>query len=235
MGDDIAKSIGPAYVPYKTFSNFIGHLREHGVPSQIDRTVVPNLSGSAQAMLFSSLRFLKLMDEQFRPTSRLHELVDAQGDQQRELLKDIVENAYSFLAKNSIDIKKATLKQIEEEFSEAGLGGSTIDKAVAFFLTAAKEAGIDLSSHLKPKRFRSSEGQASRRNPKRKVRAVQSADESDERRGGALPPGTEKFEIPLPGKPNASIVLPQNLSPEDWTMLKGILELYAKRLIEANE
>ncbi len=236
MADDSGVKTGPAYVPYKSFRNFINNLADIGIPARIDRSVVSNLSGSTQAMLLSALRFLKLTDDEGKPTKKLHELVEA-GDKYGEVLAGVLTGAYPFLAEKGLDITKATLHQLEEQFKDYGLGGSTVDKAVAFFLTAAKDAGLSLSQHLKPKRFRSGDAHKAkaRAGAKKRTRGhTNDADEEDDGVSYAAPEGTEKFEIPIPGKPAAVVMLPKNLSQEDWEMLQGILGLYAKRLLAAD-
>ncbi len=49
-----------------------------------------------------------------------------------------------------IDLKRATGSQVHEAFRKKNVQGSTAIKAIAFFLAAAKEAGIEVSKHVKP-------------------------------------------------------------------------------------
>lgn len=39
----------------------------------------------------------------------------------------------------------------------------------------------------------------------------------------------EKFSIPLPGKPSATVIVPKGLDADDWEMLKAMMETYVKR------
>ena len=54
------------YTSYRTFNTFIEDLREHGVPSRIDRSVLPRFSGVVGGQLMHALRFLGLIDDEGR-------------------------------------------------------------------------------------------------------------------------------------------------------------------------
>ncbi|MGE5534965.1 MAG: hypothetical protein ACM3W7_05565 [Acidobacteriota bacterium] len=43
-------------------------------------------------------------------------------------------------------------------------------------------------------------------------------------------PTGERFHIPIPGKKSALIVVPRNLTPDDWDMLQTMLKAYIARL-----
>ena len=51
---------------------------------------------------------------------------------------------------NDIDIERATTKIVADRFKEQGINGDTVRKAITFFQHAAKEAGMQISPHLKP-------------------------------------------------------------------------------------
>ena len=69
----------PPYTSYRTFRTFIDDLREHGVPSRIDRSVLTRFSGVVGSQLMHALRFLGLIEDDGRPTPRLRELVTRMG------------------------------------------------------------------------------------------------------------------------------------------------------------
>ena len=66
----------PPYVSYKALMKFIETLRR-GIPSQIDRSLMRNLSGTMQTQMLTALRFLKLIDQQGHPEPILSRLVSA--------------------------------------------------------------------------------------------------------------------------------------------------------------
>lgn len=39
----------------------------------------------------------------------------------------------------------------------------------------------------------------------------------------------ERFEIPLPGKPSAVVIVPKDLNADDWEMLTAMMAIYVKR------
>jgi len=150
----------PAYVPYKTFVNFLDGLKI-SVPSRIDRSVVRSLSGAIQSQLLTSLRYLRLIDDKGIPSDMLTRLVASEGKDREKALAEMLRVSYPFLFQ-SFDLQRATGRQVEEKFVAAGAGGETVRKCMAFFLAAAKHAGITVSPHIKmPSRARAA-GQRTR-------------------------------------------------------------------------
>ncbi|MBI2412749.1 MAG: DUF5343 domain-containing protein [Deltaproteobacteria bacterium] len=144
------KSI-PPYLPYKTFSNFIERLKV-GVPSRIDRSLMGSFSGAAQAQLLSTLKYLGLISPNGIPTEGLKNLVNSEGPSRVKNLHDIVKTAYPFLFENDIDLTRITSKHLQELFENAGgITGGTVRKCIAFFVAISKEAGVELSPHIKVK------------------------------------------------------------------------------------
>ena len=137
----------PPYVPYRSFKNFIDGLKQ-GMPSRIDRSVMPSMSGAMQSQLTAALRFLGLITANGLPTEGLSRLVNSEGPERLKTMSLMLHGSYPFLFQG-FNLKTATPRMVEEQFAEAGASGGTIDKCVNFFMSAAKEAEIDLSPHLK--------------------------------------------------------------------------------------
>jgi len=142
----------PPYAPYRSFRNFIDSLKQ-GIPSRIDRSVMPSMSGALQSQLQATLRYLGLISVTGQPTQSLSVLVNSEGPERSKALHDLLLKAYPFLFTH-FDVKTATPRMVDEQFANEGASGGTIDKCVVFFLSAAKEAGIELSPHLKMNRQR---------------------------------------------------------------------------------
>jgi hypothetical protein len=106
------------------------------------------MNGSNQSSLISALKWFSLIDDAGAHGARLETLVGA-GDNTGEVLRGMLPTAYGFMSDGSIDVGRATGAQLEEKFRAYGLSGQTITKAMAFFLSACKEAGIALSTHIK--------------------------------------------------------------------------------------
>lgn len=224
MNDKDTKSKPPAYVPYKTFSNFINGLNENGMPAQIDRSIMGGMSGSAQSSIIGSLEFLRLVTSTGEPTKELHQLVESKEDERGPLLRPVLERSYPFLFSGAIDLKRATTKQIEEAFRSQGVTGSTVVKGIAFFLAAAKAAGIQISPHVKTPTL-------ARSTPKRSgATASQSGNSDTPPDDYEVPPGMRPLKLPLLGKQDVVLLLPEDFDEEDWKFLKPILEAYITRM-----
>lgn len=147
------KKVIPPYLSHKTFNSFIEGLRT-GIPARIDRSVMPSLSGTAQAHLLHALRYLNLIDSEGRPTENLNKLAVAQDAEKQRLLREILTSAYPFVCNGSIDLERCTGKQIDEAFATTGASSETLRKSLAFFMATAKQAGMQLSPHIKRARKR---------------------------------------------------------------------------------
>lgn len=145
------EKIAPPYLPYATLKNFLDNLRV-GIPGQIDRSVMRSLSGSAQSMLIGALRYFDLVNGDGKPSAALHKLVNAEGDERKKLIRDLLKSKYPFLFGEEVSLENATPRQVHTAFENAGVSGDTVRKAVVFFLSAAKDADLPMSPHLKVRR-----------------------------------------------------------------------------------
>lgn len=137
----------PPYLSHKTFTNFLEGLRK-GVPARIDRSVIGSLSGTAQAHLLQTLRYLNLINAESVPTENLNRLAAAQGPDRQELLKELLTAAYPFVFNGGVDLEKCTSKQFEELFAKTGASGETLRKTLTFFMGVSKDAGVKLSPFI---------------------------------------------------------------------------------------
>jgi len=136
----------PPYVPYRTFLAFLETLR-HGVPSHVDKSVLRSMSGGIQGWLKASLKSMKLIDQANVPQALLRELAASEGVRRTQVLKRVFETTYGFL-EQSVDLQTTTPAKLEAAFVAAGANGDTVRKAMAFMLSLAKDAEIQLSPHL---------------------------------------------------------------------------------------
>ncbi len=138
-----AQRIAP-YLPFKTFLSAIEAL-EQVVPKKIDRTLWRSQSGLTQGLIMSAFRFFALIDEKDQPTVALQRLVENKAER-KSIIAKMVEKAYpTILAR---DLTKLTPKLLEDEMGNYGVTGTTKQKAVSFFLQAAKFAELPLSPFL---------------------------------------------------------------------------------------
>jgi hypothetical protein len=223
----IEKTNLPAYISPSFFSSFITGLRETHIPLQIDRSVMPKASGSQVSAMLASLRFLSLIDANGTPTALLNQLVEADDGQRPTVYKKMLDAAYGFLLNEGLDLSKASGAQVAQKFRDQGVAGSTLAKSIGFFLAVAKEAGIKVSPHIRPPAVPKSDGKKSSRQGARQSEEEEEAEESFTPDSSGE---TQRFQIPIPGKPSAIFVIPKDLEHEDWEMLKTMLNAYIARL-----
>jgi len=136
----------PPYIPYKTFENFLNGLAEATVPTQIDNSLLRNMSGSTRSGLVVALRYFGLVDQNSITYPALEKLAHAKADERKAQLAGLLSSSYGFL--KNMDLKRSTPQQLAEAIGLEGASGGTRDKAVAFFLKAAEAAGVEVSPHI---------------------------------------------------------------------------------------
>ena len=153
---ELPKKSVPPYVSYKTLINFLDNLKSQAIPQRLDRSVriFQSMSGAVQGQLKLALEYLKLITENGDTTTALENLVHSDGIQREQALKSVLMPAYPFIFENGLELERATHRQLEDRFALTSATGETLRKCVAFFLNAAKGAGIKLSPHFKKVRSR---------------------------------------------------------------------------------
>lgn len=143
----------PPYIAYKTLQTLLGDLKVHGLPPQMDRSVLTRFSGGVQGQLMIALRVLGLLDDKNVPTPKLAGLVAAYDtDGYSSALRTLVEETYPYVL--SIDLTSATPSMFTKAFSEAtGAGEESLRKCRAFFLAAARDAGISIGARIEKAKF----------------------------------------------------------------------------------
>jgi hypothetical protein len=137
----------PPYIAFRTLQNLIERMANEGIPGRIDSTYLDNLAGGYQAQVFSALRSLGLMGEDRKPLGPLTALV-TQKDRREELMGELVNRVYPYAVVLGED---ATHGQLEEAFRDnaPNLGTHAREKAITFYMHAAKYAKLPLSKHFK--------------------------------------------------------------------------------------
>jgi hypothetical protein len=152
MADDTI-TVSPPYSTYRQITNVFNNLKDTKVPSRIDRSLFGNMSGGTAYSLLSSLKFLKLTDNDGVPQPLLREIVVADEAARKPLIHQMLAAAYPPLMDGPINLAEASGGQFDELLREEyGIKGSTVDKVAAFFLAAAEDAGVALSPHLKKRK-----------------------------------------------------------------------------------
>ena len=138
----------PPYVPYRTFRTFLEFLLEmDAIPDRIDRSVWGSrFSGNSGTQLMTALKVLKLVDAGGRPMPALEHLVYAEGEERRTLLRGILQDYYSPVFE--LDLARATRNQFRTAFRSFGAREGVLTKCEAFFVQAARDAGVQLSQYV---------------------------------------------------------------------------------------
>ncbi len=225
------KVAAPPYVSFKTLTSFLNELRDLGhVPMQVDRTLMPKQSGSVINEILSAMRFLGLIDTgKGVPTPQYNDFVMATEAERKVAWVKILKEPYAFIFKaDNFDIERATGQQVNDLFRARNVNGSTLSRAIAFFLSAAKEAGIKVSPSVKPPPVQKN---TVAKTKKEKDSTPSADDPPNDRNPASLQPpeGVHRFELPIPGKASVIVWIPKELDGDDWDMFRDMFNLYVKR------
>lgn len=232
MSKPAEKGLTPAYGSFKTLVSFTNDIKDLGhIPLRIDRTQMTKLSGAAAKELLATLRFLAMVQgEKAEPTPFFEAFVNGSDDERRDLLSKAIHSSYSFLFNTpGFHLERATGGQVAELFREHGNGisGSTLQRAISFFLTAAKEAGLKVSPSIKPPKA----ANTGTRPKREKKNDVHQPPPPHDPLGlnDPPPPGIHRFELPIPGKPSVQVLVPDSMDGADWDMLSQMFSIYVTR------
>lgn len=220
------KPATPPFTSYSSYINFLNQLREHGtVPTRIDKTLMSKSSGSQISATMAALKYLGQIDEAGKPSEQFKKLVLGTEDDRKPLLAALLKERYQFLFDDvGFNIEQATSGEMAEKFRALEINGSTVTRTIAFFLAAAKEAGIKVSPHIKPPPAPKG---AAKKSPKAKELTGNQLPQEEE--DDASDPDVERFEIPIPGKSSVKVMVPSDLDADDWEMLQSMITVYIKR------
>lgn len=217
MAEEARGSI-PPYTTYASFKNLLADLRDEGMPSHVTRSVMKG-SNSAKATMTSSLKSMGLIDDEMTPSPLFVSLVESSDDEYPARLHALLRRTYSFLLDDSVDLANTTTEIVAKKFQEAGAGGSTVSKGMAFFLAAAREAGLEVSPRVKPP---VSPKNSARKRARPSLPAGRGQGDENKNGGGQnadaniLPgEGMERITVPLRGLADGVIYFPQQLEKDD--------------------
>jgi hypothetical protein len=225
----------PPYISFRTLTGFAQKLKETTVPGRIDSSVLRSYAGSVARQLVLTLKWLQLIDGNGATNDRLKKLVAVFGTPEwKKVLWDLIHEVYQPVIGN-LDLETGTHQQLLEAFRKVGADGVVLERAVAFFLAALKETGRTVSPHFndRPRRPRAPNGRKKQK-PKKDDDDLDLEEEDEEgggdQEGSTKPSRRAKFEINVPGKRHATIVLPADVSSDDWTMIDIMMKAYVARL-----
>jgi hypothetical protein len=188
----------PVYLSFKTFQSSVASLREHGLPSKLDRSVWSTRSGLDQTQILSAFRFLDFVDGQSNTQQRLRDLVATKenSDEEKKILAAILKERYAKVF--ALDLKSATPLQFNEAIGSYGATGTTRDRSVRFFIKAAKHCGIELSKRL-TKAVASRSNSSSTKTANRRARSKSSNRQSNNEGTSQESTAMKTVTLPLAG------------------------------------
>lgn len=215
-----------------TLENFTGKLKATVVPPVIDSSLTQSMSGGMAGALMSALKFLGLIDQAGNVREPLKKLVAAYDTPQwPAVLGDIVDAAYADVVEE-LDLASATPSMLDDKFRKnSKASGQVLDKAVRFYLAALEKMERPVSPHFKTRKVRPSGSRKPARNAPLKVPTRKVDDPATD---PMIPIDMQQIKLPLIGKSDVILVLPQDFDIQDWAFLKPILEAYIKRLVGAD-
>lgn len=128
------------------FERFLAIIQRQN-PSVIDTAFLSQIAPSNEGKLLSQLKYLKVIDEQGKPTTLLS-LLNLVGEEQKKGFQQMVEESYSELL-SEVKIERAVADDLVNFFIRKY--AYTRDKAMyasKFFLYLAEKGSLQLSSEL---------------------------------------------------------------------------------------
>jgi hypothetical protein len=226
-GNDM-KPITPPYLPFKTFLGFLDTMKATAVPQRIDNSILGRFSGTLKTQLRGALRFYEMIDDAGVVTERMRILVAARGTPQwQNQYSDTILHAYNKII-GDLDLDTGTLQQLKECFRAAGVEGSVLIKSVRFYLSALDDSGLTYSPHFKARMLSTGVRSTPRAKPKSVAQSEGAAAEAgkgyDVRE--EAPKGMQRFALPLKGRSDAVIVVPNDMKDSEWQMIDAYVRMY---------
>jgi len=214
------------YMSYATLTNFLDNKIGGGaVPPRIDRPFLDNYAGSVQLLLIATLKTIGLIDESNNVLEPLRVAVRSPESRQA-VLRSWAEQFY----REQIDLaaRSATAQMLWESFSRHGFNGSTLRRAVIFYLASADDLQLPVSAFFKAPKAPSSPRRAAPDKKPRDWGAEQPSPHEDHHGPETTPPlaGTETRVVHL-GSPGKVTVMVQvrwlDLPATTFTKLREII------------
>lgn len=184
----------PPYVAYSTLLTLFKELKDNGLPPQLDKSVLKRFAFGIQGQLKMALRSLGMLDGD-KPTPRLKAFVDGyETDEFGPLLLTVLKEVYPYVF--ALDLSTATPTMLADAFKgEGGVKGEdSLRKCRAFFMHAAKAAGVEFGPRLLAPGSapRSPSGSVKRKSkPKAKVEQPDQPDTGGGGGGGGTKPNSD--------------------------------------------
>lgn len=221
--------------PYVSFSTFLTGIEalQQGVPEVLDKSVWrSSMNGTAQNHTMSAFRYFGLIDDDRRVQEKLKIIVHDK-DNRKQRIHELLEESFPeivALARNN-----GTVPQLNAAMERYGVKGTTIPKAITFFLKAAQYADLPISPNWKNlTRSRNGTGKGTRRSVANRGTAPKTPSESDTSERTAPPkkddttaPVFESRPFQLPGGDTLTVSVTRpffNLQTQDRKFVSWLID-----------
>lgn len=134
------------YLSLTTLLNFLDRWGEGPIPPRIDKSALDNYSGGTQAILMTTLRQIGYVDGDGRVTPALRESISDQAARKAHLTTW----ARRFYAEQiALAEEGATAGMLQESFAAHSYSGSTLRKAIVFYLALVEYLSLPNSPHFR--------------------------------------------------------------------------------------
>lgn len=223
--DPAVKKWHPPYPGYETFSNFFDKkLGDNPVPPRIDRHFLDNYAGSVRPLLVATLKTMGMLDENNNVLESLREAVRVGPDGRKAIFRAWAQDFYA--EQVALGQQHATAQMLWESFTKSsGYTGSTLRRAVLFYLALTKDVGLPVSAHFKAPKSQSSGPKPPRaRQPSPPSREKQAAHDD-----GASPDGAVREQRHVSLGPAGTVSISVNvrwldLSDDQFTRLRKLIK-----------
>lgn len=139
---------GIPYLSFETFRNFIDGRAGRPLPPRVDRSLMIGMAGGTQTHLMGALSTFGLIGENRQVTPRFAALARLTDAERPAFFGDLLRAVYP--QQVALADTHATADQLAESFRElTGYQGSTLRKAITFFLNMARYAEVPLSPYFR--------------------------------------------------------------------------------------
>lgn len=184
----------PPAVTYEAFTRALRLFKQGGLPARVDRSVLSPRFGPKAKGVIAAFQFLGLADAEGTTDEVAARLVDAIDERYwPQTFEPVLRAAYAPIFE--IDLTAATLHQVNEKFASAyGVKGEGTRMTVFFFVSAARDAKLNLSNYLfENSRIRGGRPMGSVSTVKRRRKDRESIDDDPAPVAPALEALVEKF------------------------------------------
>jgi hypothetical protein len=143
------KTWRPPYMSYETLANFFDKkIGDNPVPPRIDTYFLDNYAGSVRPLLIATLKTMGMLGDNNVVLESLREAVRGGAESRKAVLRAWATDFYA--EQIALAGQHATAQMLWETFSKhGGLTGSTLRRAVIFYLALAKDIELPVSAHFK--------------------------------------------------------------------------------------